>query len=141
MGLKEILAHYQTVIEQASGDKYKQSGIYQIFIDNNLVYIGRSQNMIERLASHMYNIDINTKTNKYIQLRRARDAGHKIRFDVLEYCSIDQIPFREAYWIGLKRPPLNMQIPKLDRPQEYWYNKKAKTIKYEEILRVNSLCS
>ena len=134
MGLKEILAHYQTVIEQASGDKYKQSGIYQIFIDNKLVYIGRSQNMIERLARHMYYIDVNTKTNKYIQLRRARDAGHRIRFDVLEYCSVEQIPFREAYWINLNRPPLNVQIPKLDKPQEYQYNKRAKTIKYEEIL-------
>ena len=134
MTTKEIIEHYQQVIQQAAGDKYNHSGIYQIFIDDCLVYVGRSQDMLERVSNHMFQIDVNQKTNKYIQLRRARDQGHKVRFDVLEYCEEDECPYKEAMWIRTLRPPLNMQIPKLDNPASFQYNKRAKTITYEEIL-------
>lgn len=132
--VKEIITHYQQVIEQASGDKYNRPGVYCIFINNNLVYVGRSSNMLVRISNHMYQIDVNQKTNKYIQIRRARDNDCKIRFDVLAYCSEDECPYQEAYWINKLKPALNTQIPKLDNPASFEYNKRAKTITYEEIL-------
>lgn len=132
--VKEIIEHYQTVIRQATGDKYEHSGIYQVFLNNKLVYVGRSSNMLQRIANHMYQIDVNQKTNKYIQLRGAREQGYGIRFDVLEYCSEEETPYREAYWINKYRPCLNTQIPKLDNPASFCYNKRAKTITYQEIV-------
>ena len=134
MDKMEIINGYKTQVEQASGDKYKHSGIYEIFIDDVLVYVGRSADMLTRIANHMYLIDTNKKTNKYVQLYRAKRAGRRIRFDVLEYCSEEDTKIREAYWINTLRPWLNVQIPKMDNPQSFWYNKDAKVIRYEQIL-------
>ena len=47
-------------------DKYNcMSGIYSISIDDELVYIGQSQNMLVRICSHLLSIDIDRKSNKY----------------------------------------------------------------------------
>ena len=39
---QQWLDNAMTIIEQASGPKYSGAGIYQIFINNTLVYIGKS---------------------------------------------------------------------------------------------------
>ena len=123
----------KNIIQQATGEKYCRPGIYQIFINNTLVYIGQSQSMLDRLASHMYHIENPGKTNKYIQLRRARDNGCKVRFDVLSYCSEDELDKYEGMYIRQYMPPLNYQIPKEDG-HGWTVQKSAKTITYETIL-------
>lgn len=129
---KQYVEQAKIIIKQACGPKYDAAGIYEIFIDNKLVYIGQSKNMLNRIVSHMWEIDYNIKTNKYIQLRRARDAGHKIRFDVLCYCSEDELNYQECINIRKFMPLLNYQIPRLE---DGWDPRPlAKSITYEKIL-------
>lgn len=131
---RKWLDNAMTIIEQASGPKYAGAGIYQIFLNNSLVYIGQSQNMLHRIASHMYEIEHNKKSNKYIQLRRAKQHGCKIRFDVITHCKDDELDQLEGQYIRQYLPPLNYQIPK-ESGHGFTVNKLAKTITYERILK------
>ena len=132
--IQKIIDHNKSVIEMATGDKYNGNGIYAIYIDKKLVYLGKSADMITRVANHMYHIDYQDqpKTNKYVQLYRAKEAGHKITFDVFMKC--DEIDVTEAKLIREYLPPLNIQIPKIDNPKSYDTNYKAKKITFEEIV-------
>lgn len=47
-------------------EKYNHPGIYAIYIDKKLVYIGKSRNMAIRVVSHVNEIENNKKSNKYI---------------------------------------------------------------------------
>lgn len=132
--LQNELDKRKQIIEMAVGDKYSKPGIYQIFINNTLVYIGQSKSMIDRIASHMLHIDTNEKSNKYKQLRRAKEAGCKITFDVLAYCKDDELDQLEGIYIRQYLPPLNYQIPK-ESGHGFTVNKLAKTITYERILK------
>lgn len=117
--------------------KYDKSGIYGIYLDDHLVYIGKAVNMLNRIINHMIHIDEQDRpqTNKYVQLHLALDEGHRIRFDVLE--ETDDIDYREAVWIRQQRPPFNIQIPKLDNPKKFWYNRIAKKITWQEAIGEN----
>lgn len=116
-------------------EKYNHPGIYSISINDNLAYIGKSRNMAIRIANHVQEIENNKKSNKYIQLRRAKKAGCRISFDVLEILDLDDelISKEEAKLIRQFYPPLNMQVPLIDNPRFFEYNKRAKTVKFEEI--------
>lgn len=57
--------------------RYQKAGLYSIHIEDKLVYIGKSRNMLKRLASHMANTET-SKSHKYEILRQARDRGLKI---------------------------------------------------------------
>lgn len=124
----------ETIIRQATGDKYERPGIYKILLQNQLVYIGKSKKMLDRIIAHMYHIDHPEKTNKYIQLRRARDAGIKIQFDVACYCEEEELDYYEGKLIRQYMPPLNYQIPR-ESGKGWEVQKSAKTITYEEIMR------
>lgn len=117
-------------------EKYNHPGIYAIYIDKKLVYIGKSRNMAIRVVSHVNEIENNKKSNKYIQLYRAKQAGHEIRFDVIEILDQDDelLSREEAKLIRQYFPCLNTQIPLIDNPRFFEYNKRAKKIKFEEIL-------
>lgn len=41
------------LIKAGHGRKYYKPGIYSISIEDKLVYIGKSSNMLKRIASHM----------------------------------------------------------------------------------------
>ena len=63
--------------------KYDAMGIYGIYMDEELVYIGQSKNMLKRICNHIRCI-LNPekgKEKKYVELRKATN----IRFDVLLY--------------------------------------------------------
>lgn len=123
------------LITSASGSKYDCSGIYCIYIDDKLVYIGKSKNMKNRIASHMYNMEINDKEHKYQILNEAIRTGHTIRFDKIQRCDIvENISDLEGYWIRHYMPPLNTQIPKEENSKKYIINKKAKQVTLAEIL-------
>lgn len=120
-------------------EKYNHPGIYSICLNGKLAYIGKSRNMAIRIANHIQEIENNQKSNKYIQLRRAKEAGCTIGFDVLEVLELDDelISKEEAKLIRQFYPPLNMQVPLIDNPRFFEYNKRAKTIKFEEIVYGN----
>lgn len=114
-------------------DKYEKFGVYSISIDDVLVYVGKSQNMLERIATHIDEIERKEpRCNKYRVLREAKQRGHKINFDVL-YVGSD-IGVQEGKWIRELHPALNYQIPKEENCRSYTRNERAQTITLDEIL-------
>ena len=99
-------------------DKYEKSGIYCIKIDDDIVYIGKSHNMLKRVAQHYVGIKSQSEL-KYRIIAEAQRKGHKIGFDVLYYATQssynavkDEIGIKEGKYIREYKPALNTQIPK-----------------------------
>ena len=124
-------------------EKYRGAGIYSIKIDDILVYIGKSQDLLERVAEHIAEIqNINQhSSNKYKVIAQAQRMGHKVSFDVLYYSPftsgndmIDDIGFNEGKYIREYLPFLNTQIPNENDYKKYSYNKRAKYITLDSIL-------
>lgn len=99
-------------------DKYEKSGIYCIKIDDDIIYIGKSHNMLKRVAQHYVGIKSQSEL-KYRILAEAQRKGHTINFDVLYYATEsgynavkDEIGTKEGEYIRKYKPALNTQIPK-----------------------------
>ena len=99
-------------------DKYEKAGIYCIKIDNDIVYVGKSHNMLKRVAQHYVGIQKQSAL-KYRIIAEAKRKGHKIGFDVLYYATQsgynavkDEIGIKEGEYIREYKPVLNTQIPK-----------------------------
>lgn len=124
------------LMKQGLGAKYGHSGIYSISIEDKLVYIGKSRDMLTRLAAHI-DATGTDPSNKYKVLQKAREEGYKIKFDVMRYCELDnddELGEAEAELINKHMPPLNYQIPKIGDYKHYTVNRKAKYITLAEIL-------
>ena len=100
--------------------KYEHAGIYCIKVDDSIVYIGKSTNMLVRVAQHYVGIKRGTE-KKYRILAELQRKGHSINFDVLYYASScgyeekqSEIGIMEGEFIRKHRPILNTQIPKAD---------------------------
>ena len=113
--------------------KYEHAGIYSISIDDRLVYIGKSHNMLKRIAQHMVGIKLETE-KKYMILAEKKRGGCSINFDVMyyaqceDYDSMDEeIGRREGELIRQFMPALNTQIPNEDNWRKYTYRE----IEYE----------
>ena len=98
--------------------KYNFAGIYCIKIDDEIVYIGKSHNMLKRVVQHYVGIQKQSEL-KYRILAEAHRKGHKIGFDVLYYATRsgynaikDEIGIKEGEYIREYKPALNTQIPK-----------------------------
>lgn len=123
--------------------KYNHAGIYCIKINGQIVYVGKSLNMLERIACHYLEITEGTnKTNKYKVLHKAFNSEEcHIEFDVLYNCrkkmkeAVEkEVGEAEAKFINQHMPVLNYQIPKVGDYKHYTVNKKAQIITLEEIL-------
>lgn len=123
-------------------DKYDTAGIYAVYIEDKLVYIGKSRNMLCRLAQHIFytqNLQW-TKSHKYKVFNLAQVMGYNVRFDVLYYSSTlgeesdDEIGYKEGEYIRQYLPPLNYQIPRADDYHHFTINRTAKTISLLDIL-------
>ncbi len=131
---------YNQLKEKGLEQKYGKPGIYSISIGDQLAYIGKSKNMLERIANHLVQIETNSKSNKYRVLGQAIAAGRKINFDVMYYSPLlleqeieEDIGNKEGELIRQYLPPLNYQIPKKENFRKYECNKKAMTITLQEI--------
>lgn len=121
-------------------EKYSHPGCYSISIDDTLVYIGKSENMLHRIASHIYHIE-HPDSHKYDILNEARSGGHQVRFGVLFYSGkttkeaiYEDIGVKEGELIREFKPDLNYQIPTAANYKKYTINKRAKYVKLFEIL-------
>lgn len=102
-------------IPQEIKDKYlDKSGVYAIYIEDELVYIGESSNILNRWVAHKINTLFNFKQkdyqeDKYAVLRDAMKAGLRVSCNVLEYCENDKtvLRAREAAYINAYNPILN----------------------------------
>lgn len=120
-------------------EKYEHPGVYCIKLKDQIVYIGKSKNMLERVAAHY--VGINTGSER--KYRIIWDAAHQldcaIEFDVLYYAQqtskediVEEIGQKEGELIRANRPVLNTQIPKASN----WRSWEVKTLNTEEVLRL-----
>ena len=73
---------YNWLKRKGLAEKYEHAGIYCIKIDDKIVYIGKSANMLRRIAQHYAGIKKGTE-KKYRIISEAERKGHPISFDVL----------------------------------------------------------
>lgn len=124
--------------------KYNHPGIYSISIAEKIVYIGKSRNMLIRLAQHLYysNLPNQSTTHKYKIIYLAHFMGYEVKFDVIAHCPKlssttgidDWLGYTEGELIREYLPPLNYQIPKKDNYHSFAVNRHAKDITLMEIL-------
>lgn len=122
--------------------KYAAAGIYGIYIEDKLVYIGKSKFMLRRICEHMSQISSKNskKSNKYQVLDEAMERGLKVRFDVIEYVSDDEERGKqEGVYIREYAPTLNYQIPREENWKRYYKNPIALTITLEELCAEENL--
>ena len=117
---------------------FERAGIYCIRVDNKIVYIGKSSNMLRRMAQHLIEIKKQSEL-KYTLLAEARSRYRAIRFDILYSASDageaileEELGKMEGEYIRAYRPPLNTQIPKA----ENWRQYETKTIDAEAFRQV-----
>lgn len=120
---------YNWLKRKGLAKKYEHPGIYCIKIDDTVVYIGKSRNMLKRIANHYVNIKTETE-KKYRIMAEAQRKGHTISFDVLYYATArtpsaikEEIGKKEGEYIRQYLPPLNTQIPKAEDWQKWDVNK------------------
>lgn len=117
--------------------KYEHPGIYCIKLDGQIVYIGKSENMLVRVAQHYVGIRTGSE-KKYRLLAEAQRKGHSIDFDVLydakrkRYAEVEEeIGSKEGEYIRQYRPVLNTQIPKA----ENWRKWDVNAVDAREVLK------
>ena len=131
---------YNKYIEQEWSKKFQCSGVYSITVNNKIVYIGKSNNILYRMAEHWGAMG-NPKENKYKVLAEAHRRRYNVRFNVLYTAKSktraeieEEIGEREGYFIRLYQPPLNTQIPKEENWRSYTVNRGALNISLDQIL-------
>lgn len=87
-------------------------GVYCIKVKDAIVYVGKSNNLKERIHQHWYAIShTENKENKYILLRNCyRRKEYRISFWLLDYdCLEEELDEYERFWIKVLNPCLNSQ--------------------------------
>lgn len=127
---------YNWLKRRGFASKYEFAGIYCIKVDETIVYIGKSSNMLRRIAQHYVGVKLQTE-KKYEILAEARRRGYDLEFDVLYYAKntryadmIEEIGIKEGEYIRKYAPILNTQIPK----EEDWHKFDSKRLDVESIL-------
>ena len=118
MGYAENM--YEWLKRKGYAPKYDHAGIYCIKIDDTIVYIGKSHNMLKRVSQHYAAIQGQTE-KKYRIFAEAQRKGHSINFDVLYHAAETYYPAvkneigqKEGEYIRQYKPILNTQIPRED---------------------------
>lgn len=116
--------------------KYDHAGIYCIKLNDQIVYIGKSHNMLKRVAQHYVGIQAGTEP-KYRILDALSAKTHAITFDVMydakewqQDAITEEIGQKEGELIRQYLPILNTQIPK----EEDWHKFEVHKIDEQEIL-------
>ena len=75
------------------------SGIYKITNQlNGKIYVGQSKNVYEREAEHFTALRRGYHPNKQMQ-KDWNKNNHGFRFDVVEWCPLNELNEKEKYWI------------------------------------------
>ena len=111
---------YSYLERKGFAEKYEHAGIYCIYIDDKLVYIGKSHNMLKRVSQHYVGIKTQSE-RKYRIIAEAQRKGHSVEFNVLYYAKeqsyqaiAEEIGEKEGEYIRKYKPILNTQIPKAE---------------------------
>ena len=84
------------------------SGIYGIYIDNVLVYIGKTINFHQRFSEHAANIR-HSNTVWYPLIREFDRRGHNIEARIIEKIPIRAMKEKELEYINNLQPVFNTQ--------------------------------
>lgn len=129
---------YNWLKKNGYDQKYEHAGIYCIKIDGQIVYIGKSTNMLKRVSAHYVHIK-NEDEKKYRIISEAWRKGHSISFDVLYYAQQEryraikeEIGQKEGEYIRKYKPILNTQIPREDD----WHKFDTNTVDAKEALKL-----
>ena len=122
---------YYSLKRKGLAEQFEHAGIYAILLDGKIVYIGKSINILKRMAQHYVGIRLQSE-HKYEILAQAAQQGHQIRFRVL--CYTENIDTAEGELIRQYKPPLNYQIPKEENWRQYDLNPLARTITLQQLL-------
>ena len=124
--------------------KYEHAGIYSISVNGKIVYIGKSNNMLYRIAQHYVGIKQQTE-HKYRLLSEAQRQGYTIVFDVIYNAKSKwkmdikkEIGEAESFFIRKHQPLLNAQIPHEDNYKKYTLNRKATEMTADEFIKAIS---
>lgn len=116
--------------------KYEHPGIYCIKVEGQILYIGKSENMLKRVAYHYVGIKTGSE-KKYRLLSEIQRNGHPIEFDVLYDAKAkgaaaikEEIGRKEGEYIRQYRPVLNTQIPRA----EDWHKWETNMVDAAEVL-------
>ena len=127
---------YEWMKRQGLEDRFGHAGIYCIRIDESIVYIGKSMDMLRRMAQHYVGIRTGSE-KKYRIMAEAKRKGHRVNFDVLYYAKsrskVDkmvEIGEKEGEFIRQYQPILNTQIPK----ENDWHQYDTHTIDAKAVL-------
>lgn len=108
--------------------------MYSISVNNKIVYVGKSLNILHRMAEHWASMAKPTE-NKYTVLSEAKRRNYNVRFDVIYTAKSqtmkakwEEIGEREGYYIRKFMPPLNYQIPTEENWRIFTTNKSALNI-------------
>ena len=131
---------YNKYISQEWSKKFQCSGVYSITVNNKIVYVGKSTNILYRMAEHWCSMG-NPKENKYKVLAEAKRRNYNVKFNVLYSAKSknkseieEEIGEREGYFIRLFQPPLNYLIPKEENWRGHTINRSALNISPDEIM-------
>lgn len=120
--------------------KYEFPGIYCIKMNNKIIYIGKSTNMLRRIAQHYVGIKTRSE-RKYRVMAEAQAKGYNVDFDVLYYAKskgkvnqFAEIGEQEGYFIRKYKPLLNSQIPDEKDWNKFSINNDAQTITADELI-------
>lgn len=130
---------YQSLKRKGLAPQFEKAGVYAILLDGNIVYIGKSRNMLYRMAQHYTRLAVPNE-HKYEVLKEATARGHRMRFCVLYHATSsdgsleEELGAMEGTLIRKHRPPLNYQIPTAENWRKFTTNPSAKTISLSELL-------
>lgn len=92
-------------------DELSNSGIYGIFINKYLMYIGQSTNLFKRFKEHISFIKVPNNEIKYKYLNKYYNKQYNIEFSIAEFCTEELLKERESYYINTLLPFLNTEVP------------------------------
>ena len=98
---------YQSLKRKGLAPQFECAGIYAILLEGKIVYIGKSRNILMRMAQHYAQL-AQGKEHKYRILAEATRSGHKMCFTVLyraKQTDYDAITEEIGNMEGLVYPP------------------------------------
>lgn len=131
---------YQAYLKKPEMMKYHCAGIYGLAIYGQIVYVGKSNDILHRMAEHYADVqNPEGKEHKYEILHQASQRNIKYAVWVLYRASSThdlekELGERERYYIHKYLPPLNYQIPNKDDYHTFTVQKRAQTITLDELL-------
>ena len=139
--VNQIYKKYQQ--DESIKNKYdKKQGIYSISVNNRIIYIGKSANILNRICYHIFyinNPELN-KSNKYRVIANLLSQGVNIQFNLVQLVdNIVDLDKIEGQYIRKYLPPLNYQIPREEDCRKYTVNRIAKNITAEYIIEYSGL--